>query len=350
MSDYLPMETSAPLAGVRVIELAGLGPVPFAASLLAGMGAEVVRIERPGVFSELPDNRRTVALDLHEEAGRAAALDLVLSSDVLLEGFRPGVLERAGLAPEFLHTARPALVIGRMTAWGQDGPIARVPAHDINVLALTGLLSAIGPAERPAVPLNLIADYGGGALYLALGVVAALLAARTTGIGCTVDAAMYDGVVSLMAVQLGMTQTGRTEPRREANLLDGGAPFYAVYGCADGGFVAVGAIEPKFYSALLAGVELGGDPEFADQHDRAAWPKRRERLARIFRTRVRDDWVSVFEGAEACVTPVLDLVEAMATPHARWRRSFVRDGGRIVPAPAPRLVPAPVSPLLQGRS
>lgn len=350
MNDAMSRATAGPLTGVRVIELAGLGPVPFAATLLAGMGAEVVRIARPGSpESGGLAHPGQVNLDLGNDAGRAEAFDMIRSSDVLLEGFRPGVLERMGLAPPRLHAANPMLVIGRMTAWGQDGPLARVPAHDINVLALSGLLSSIGPAERPAIPLNLIADYGGGALYLALGVVAALFSARATGIGSTVDCAMYDGVVSMMATQLAMMQTGRAVPAREANLLDGGAPFYTVYACARDGFIAVGAIEPQFYAALLDGIGLRGDPEFTDQHDRTAWPRRKERMAAIFRTRTRDDWVATFEGVEACVTPVLDLAEAIRTPHAQMRGAFVRNGELTIPAPAPRFAPASVSSLLQGR-
>ena len=252
-----------------------------------------------------------------------------------------------GLASTRLHAANPALVIGRMTAWGQDGPLARVPAHEINVLALSGLLSAIGAAERPAIPLNLIADYGGGALYLAFGVVAAPFSARATGIGSTVDCAMYDGVVPMMAVQLAMMQTGRAVPAREANLLDGGAPFYTVYSCADDRFVAVGAIEPTFYAALLDGLGLRGDPDFADQYHRLAWHRRKEKMAAIFRT--RDGWAAAFEGVEACVTPVLGLAEAIRTQHAYARGAFVRDGEITVPAPAPRVVSALVSPLLQGK-
>lgn len=335
-------QDARPLAGIRVIELAGLGPVPFAAMLLADMGADVVRIARTGhgtVTDGIDRGRRIVELDLADDLGRKAAFDLVGRSDVLLEGFRPGVLERMGLAPERLHAHHPALVIGRMSAWGQAGTLANSPGHDINVLALSGLLSAIGPVERPVIPLNLVADYGGGALYLALGVTAALLSARTTGIGQTIDCAMYDGVVSLMALQMDMLQAGRATPAREANLLDGGAPFYAVYACADGGFIAVGAIEPKFYANLLDVMRLTSDPVFAgaDQHDRTAWPQRAHRLAEAFGSRTRAEWITAFDGIEACVTAVLDFKEATDHAHARERGAFVRtQDGRSVPAPAPR--------------
>lgn len=302
-----------PLAGVRVIELAGLGPVPFAAMLLAGLGAEVVRIAKPGddidKAGTIDSGRRVVELNLQDQTGRTAALDLAARADVLLEGFRPGVLERLGLAPATLRARNPALIVGRMTAWGQDGPMAQVPAHDINVLALAGLLAAIGPSERPAVPLNLIADYGGGALYLVMDVLAALLMARASGIGRVVDCAMADGVASLMLLHSHMRRSGRATAAREANLLDGGAPFYTVYSCADSLFMAVGAIEPKFYAELLRVLGLADDLFLTDQHDRAAWPAMKTRFAAVFASRSREAWTTAFTGVEACVTPVLDLAE-----------------------------------------
>lgn len=252
-----------PLAGVRVVELAGLGPVPFAAMLLAGLGAEVVRITKPGdgigKAGMIDSGRRVVELDLQDQTGRTIALDLAARADVLPEGFRPGVLERLGLAPATLRARNPALIVGRMTAWRQDGPMAQVPAHEINVLALAGLLAAIGPSERPAVPLNLIADYGGGALYLVMDVLAALLTARASGVGRVVDCAMADGVASLLGLHAHMRRTRRATTAREANLLDGGAPFYTVYSCANGRFMAVGAIEPKFYAELLRVTGLADD-------------------------------------------------------------------------------------------
>lgn len=303
-----------PLSGFRVVELAGLGPVPFAGMLLAGLGAEVVRIARPGIGAggdgPIDAGRRVVELDLGSDAGRAAALDLAACADVLLEGFRPGVLERLGLAPATLHARNPALVVGRMSAWGQVGPMAKVPAHDINILALSGLLAAIGPAARPAVPLNVVADYGGGALYLVMEVLAGLLVARASGVGRVIDGAMAEGVASLQSLHAGMRSSGRATADREANLLDGGAPFYTVYACAGGGFMAVGAIEPKFHAELLRVTGLAEDPHFARQHDRAAWPAMKARLAAVFAGRTRGAWTAAFESVEACVTPVLDMADA----------------------------------------
>ena len=349
--DRLPDTTPAPppLAGVRVVELAGLGPVPFAAMLLAGLGADVVRIARPGDGvggdGAIDRGRRVVELDLRTRAGGAAALDLAAGADVLLEGFRPGVLERLGLDPASLHARNPALVVGRMSAWGQTGPMARVPAHDINILALAGLLAAIGPAERPAVPLNLVADYGGGALYLVMAALAALLAARASGIGRVLDCAMADGVASLLTLHADMRGSGRAVAAREANLLDGGAPFYTTYACADGGFMAVGAIEPRFYAELLRVTALGDDPLLADQHDRAAWPAMKARLAATFAGRPRQAWTAAFDGVEACVTPVLDLAEAPHRSPAPSRPSAMADVATIV---ADWSAAAPITPALQG--
>ena len=309
-----------PLAGIRIVELAGLGPVPFAAMLLTGLGADTVRIARPGdgagQDNVIEGGRRVVELDFRKESGRAAALELAASADVLLEGFRPGVLERMGLAPASLHARNAALIVGRMTAWGQSGPMAQVPAHDINILALSGLLAAIGPAGHPAVPLNLIADYGGGALYLVMEVLAALLAARVSGVGRVVDCAMADGVASLLSLHADRRRSGRDTATREANLLDGGAPFYTVYACADGGCVAVGAIEPKFYAELLRVTGFADEPLMAGQYDRPSWPAMKARFAATFAGRTREAWTAAFKGVEACVTPVLDLAEVPAT-HAR---------------------------------
>lgn len=338
-----------PLDGVRVVEFAGFGPVPFAAMLLADMGADIVRVARPGegaVLGSIDRGRRIVELDMSEEAARASAFDLAVRSDIVFEGFRPGVLERMGLAPERLHASNPALVVGRMSAWGQEGPQAKVPGHDINILALSGLLSTIGPAERPAIPLNLVADYGGGALYLVMGTLAALLSARATGIGRTVDCAMYDATASLMSLQVEMWQTGRATLERETNLLDGGAPFYAVYPCADGGFLAVGAIEPKFYANLLDVLGLAGTIAAADQYVRATWPKTRAKLAELFGSRSRAAWEAAFDGIETCVSPVLDIDQASGSVHARSRGTFVEIAGRLTPAPAPRFggTPRPSDP------
>lgn len=303
-----------PLSGVRVVELAGLGPVPFAGMLLAGLGAEVVRIARLGAGAggdgSIDGGRRVVELDLGSDVGRAEALNLAVRADILLEGFRPGVLERLGLAPATLHARNPQLVVGRISAWGQAGPMAQEPAHDINILALSGLLAAIGPAERPAVPLNIIADYGGGALYLIMEVLARLLVARASGVGRVVDCAMAEGVASIQSLHAGMRRSGRATAEREANLLDGGAPFYTVYACAGGGFMAVGAIETKFHAELLRVTGLANDPGFARQHDRAAWPAMKARMAAVFASRTRDAWTAAFAGIEACVTPVLDMADA----------------------------------------
>ena len=340
-----------PLAGVRVLELGGIGPGPFCGMLLGDLGAEVVRVEhpaeagRPTLHPVLHRNRRSVAIDLKRPEGAAVALDLVRRSDVLIEGFRPGVAERLGLGPEQCLARNPALVYGRMTGWGQHGPLAQEPGHDINYIALTGALHAIGPAGGDSVPpLNLVGDFGGGGMLLALGVLGALLHARGSGQGQVVDAAMTDGTALLLAMTYGLLGQGLWQDRPAANLLDGGAPFYRCYRCADGGQVAVGAIEPQFYAALLRVLELTGDPAFAAQHDRAAWPVMAERLAAVFATRDRDAWAAAFDGQGACVTPVLSLTEAPEHPHNSARGTYRRAGdGSVEPAPAPRFSATPTA-------
>jgi alpha-methylacyl-CoA racemase len=340
------------LAGLRVIELAGIGPAPFAAMMLADHGAEVLRVHPParragvasmnGPADVLARGRASVALDLKSGAGREMLLDLVAEADGLIEGFRPGVTERLGLGPEPCLARNPRLVYGRMTGWGQDGPLAARAGHDINYVSITGLLGAIGPAERPVVPLNMIGDFGGGGMVLAFGMLAGLLSAARTGQGQVVDAAMTDGAALLSAMIHGFRAVGAWTGRRESNMIDGGAFYYGIYPCADGEFVAVGAIEPQFLAALLSG--LGLDPaRFQPQDDRARWPDWRAEIEAAFRARPRVHWLSVFEGTDACVTPVLDWEAALTHPHNRARDTFIEVGGIPQPAPAPRFsaTPAP---------
>ncbi|SIS51248.1 CaiB/BaiF CoA transferase family protein [Phaeovulum vinaykumarii] len=340
-------DRTGPLQGLRVIEISGLGPTPFTAMLLADMGADVLRIARPGggphvlglAQDVLDRGRDVVEIDLKSPDGKAAARALILRADALIEGMRPGAMERLGLGPGDFPD-HPALVYGRMTGWGQTGPLAPRAGHDITYLALTGALHAIGPADRPAIPLNLLGDFGGGGLYLAFGLLAALLHARATGQGQVVDAAITDGVAHLMAMIWGMTGQGAWSDRRANNLLDGAAPFYTLYACACGGHVAVGAIEPQFWTALLAG--LGLDPAtLPDRALRANWPDLRARLAGGFATRRRDDWAEVFAATDACVAPVLSLAEAPLHPQNAARGTFVTHEGLSQPAPAPRLSATP---------
>jgi alpha-methylacyl-CoA racemase len=347
-----------PLHGLRVIELASIGPGPMCAMLLADLGAEVVRVDRlepSGLglpvdprFDVPARSRRSIALDLKSQGGREAAQRLITSADVLIEGWRPGVAERLGLGPLDCHARHPGLVYGRMTGYGQTGPLSNVAGHDLNYIALSGALHAIGHAGQPPVPpLNLVGDYGGGALYLAFGVLAALFERQRSGRGQVVDAAMVDGVGSLLALFHGLAAGGlwHTE-RRGANLLDGGAPFYATYETADGRFLALGALEPKFFAEFA---ELAGlDARFvAAQYDRRQWPEMREAIAARLRSRPRDEWAALFEGSDACVTPVLTLAEAPDHPHARQRQAHVEVDGVLQPAPAPRFGrsrPAPPRP------
>ena len=341
---------SGALADVRVLELGAIGPAPFAGALLADLGADVLRIDRIG--GPPPDrpppldfynrNKRSLALDLKRPEGVQVLLQLVRRADVLTEGYRPGVLERLGLAPAVLLAANPKLVIGRMTGWGQAGPLAAEAGHDINYLALTGALHAIGPAEAPAPPLNLVADLGGGAMYLAVGVLAAVLEARRSGQGQVVDAAMIDGVTNLMSAFQAMRQQGEWEDRRGCNLVDGGAPYYGCYETADGRHVAVGAIEPHFYVALLALLQI--DPaSLPPQNERAQWPAMRRRFAAVFRTRTRDEWVQAAAGRDACLAPVLSIDEAPQHAQMRAREAYADFDGVRHPAPAPRLSRTPAA-------
>jgi alpha-methylacyl-CoA racemase len=342
---------TGPLADLRVIELGGIGPGPFCGMILADLGAEVIRVDRPsGAGTEtlhpvLHRGRRSLAVDLKDPNGAAIALRLVDTADALIEGFRPGVTERLGLGPTTCLERNPRLVYGRMTGWGQDGPLAREPGHDINYIAIAGALGAIGPAEgEPVVPLNLIGDMGGGGMLLAFGIVAALLYARSTGDGQVVDAAMTDGTAIQLAGIYGLLARGRWRDHRGANVLDGAAPFYRAYACADGGHVAVGCLEPQFYAELLRVLDLVDAPLFVQQYDEASWPAMGSRLAEIFATRSRDEWAAVFDGRGACVTPVLSLGEAAVHPHNVARGTYTVGGvGAIEPAPAPRFLGSPTS-------
>jgi alpha-methylacyl-CoA racemase len=343
--------STGPLADTRVIELGGIGPGPFCGMLLADLGADVIRVHLPAdagtetTHPVLHRGRRSLALDLKDPAGLAIALRLVETADVLIEGFRPGVTERLGLGPTTCLERNRRLVYGRMTGWGQEGPLAHEPGHDINYIALAGALGAIGQGDGdPVVPLNLVADMGGGGMLLALGIVAALLHARTTGEGQVIDAAMTDGTALQLAGIYGLLARGRWRDRRGANVLDGAAPFYRAYRCADDKHLAVGCLEPTFYGELLRVLDLVADPRFAEQYDEGRWPEMAVRLAEIFATRSRDEWASVFDGQGACVTPVLSLREAAVHPHNVARGTYTLGGdGAVEPSPAPRFhgTPAP---------
>ncbi len=338
-----------PLASVVVTELAGIGPAPFCGMVLADLGARVVRIDRPG-GGAMPigsvgngvNNRGklSVAIDLKNPEGLEVALRLVSGSDALIEGFRPGVTERLGIGPADCLARNPTLVYGRMTGWGQQGPMAGMAGHDIDYIALSGVLHSIGPADTPVPPLNLVGDFGGGAMLLAVGVLAAIVHARTSGEGQVVDAAMVDGSALLMSSHHGFLADGWWESSRQSNLLDGAAPFYTVYRTSDGGHVAVGALEPQFFTALLEGLELTPD-QVGPQNDREEWPAMRELFAARFRNRTRDEWEERFHGTDACVAPVLSMREAPEHPHNRARGVFVDVDGVRQPAPAPRFSKSP---------
>jgi alpha-methylacyl-CoA racemase len=335
---------AGPLRGVVVIELAGLGPAPFCGMLLADLGAEVIKVDRVG-GSRLPigaaesdvlnRGKLSIAVDLKTPGGVEVVLRIIARSHALIEGFRPGVAERLGIGPGDCLARRPSLVYGRMTGWGQTGPMAEMAGHDIDYIALSGALHSIGPSGQPVPPLNLVGDFGGGGMLLALGVLAAIHHAGITGEGQVVDAAMVDGSALLMASHHGYLAEGWWQPERESNLLDGAAPFYTTYETADGGHMAVGALEPQFFAALLEG--LGVDPgAMGDQNDREGWPAMRETFAARFAGRNRDEWADHFSGTDACVAPVLSIVEAPHHTHNQERGTFVTVAGVTQPAPAPR--------------
>lgn len=347
---------SGPLTGLRVVEMAGLGPAPLAGQLLADLGAEVVLIARksgPENPTAINDRGKlSVALNLKTPEGVEAAMALIARADVLIEGFRPGVMERMGLGPAPCAAVNPGLVFARMTGWGQEGPLAQTAGHDINYLGLTGILNAMGEADRPpAPPLNIAADYGGGTMFLLFGIMAALYERQSSGKGQVVDAAMVDGAAALMGLIHTFRARGHWSNDRQANLLDGGAPFYGCYACADGKFLAVGPLEPQFFARLVALADLP-HAHLADQNDPATWAERRDLYAEVFRQKTRDDWAAIFDGSDACATPVLDWDEAPAHPHLAARGTYTQVAGVPQPAPAPRFdrtpAAAPTAPHAPG--
>jgi alpha-methylacyl-CoA racemase len=340
-----------PLAGCRVVEMAGIGPAPFCGMILADLGAEVIRIDRTGKsglgvdfptrYDLLGLSKRSSAIDLQNPSGLGVARALIGRADMLIEGFRPGVMERLGLGPESFETENPALVYGRMTGWGQEGPLAPSAGHDINYIAITGALDAIGrEGAPPTIPLNLVGDFGGGSLYLVIGLLAALTHARASGQGQVVDGAIVDGVNHLLTMQYAFSQMGAWGGGRGTNLIDGGAPFYDTYETADGRHVAIGPVEAKFFAILVDKMGLAG-ADLPAQNDRKAWPELRRRLAGAFRTRTQAEWCDLLEGSDACFAPVLTLAEAREHPHNCARGAIVDVAGVAQPAPAPRFLGTP---------
>jgi alpha-methylacyl-CoA racemase len=339
-----------PLSDIRIVEFAGIGPGPFCGMLLSDMGADVIRIDRKDARPAAPHQvtqrgRRSVALDLKTPGAVALCLELFARAEMVFEVYRPGVMERLGLGPDAALKLNPKLVYGRMTGWGQNGPLAHSAGHDINYIAISGALQAIGTPERPVVPLNLVGDYGGGALYLALGLLAALIHARQTGEGQVVDAAMCEGAASLMSHFYGMSAAGMHGQERGTNMLDGGAPFYDVYRCCDGKWIALGAIEPQFYALLLEKTGLSGQAS-SPQMERGVWPILKERIAAVIACKSQAEWCEILEGTDACFAPVLDMQEAPMHPHNRARNSFTEIAGVVQPAPAPRFAATPT--VVQG--
>lgn len=336
---------SGPLVGLRVVELAGIGPGPLACKLLADLGADVLRVERAGggaVKDGLHTGRPVLVADLKNPADLERVKAAVAVADVLVEGFRPGTTERLGLGPSDLMEANPRLVYARMTGWGQHGPLAMTAGHDINYLSLTGALHAIGEADgKPVAPLNLVADFGGGTMFCVVGILAALHSRTVTGHGQVVDAAMVDGASYLMSMTWSLFGAGGWVDRRESNLLDGGAPFYDTYRCSDGGYLAVGALEPQFYAALLAGLDLADDETLPAQMDLARWPELTDRIAARIAERTRDEWADVFAGTDACATPVLSMTQAAQAEHLTARGTLPTVAGATMPAPAPRFAGTP---------
>ena len=340
------MNRTGPLADLRVVELAAIGPVPFAAMLLSDMGADVVRVVRPGTPALRPHDivergRRVAELDLKSSTGVASLLALVEHAEVLLEGYRPGVMERLGLGPDIALARNPRLVYGRMTGWGQSGPLAHAAGHDIDYIAVAGALQTIGERGRaPVPPLNLLGDFGGGGMYLVTGVLAAVLEARRSGRGQVVDCAMIDGVASLMSFIYAALARGEWRDKRQSNLLDGGAPFYATYRCADGEYIAVGALEPQFHAEMIE--RLGLDAEgFKDRADPASWPRLRRLLEETFARRTRAEWRDILEGTDACFAPILNFAESARHPHILARGTMASLDGVPCPAPAPRFSRTP---------
>jgi alpha-methylacyl-CoA racemase len=334
-----------PLSGLKVLEFAGIGPGPFCGMLLSDLGADVVRVDRKGSGRSSPADitargRRSVALDLKQPAAVEACLKLMESADAVFEGFRPGVMERLGLGPEVALSRNPKLVYGRMTGWGQTGPYAKAAGHDMNYIAITGALHAIGTDEKPVPPLNLVGDFGGGALYLAFGLLAGVISARETGKGQVIDCAMSDGAASLMAMFYGFKAMGIWKDERRSNLLDGGAHFYDTYQCSDGKWVSIGSIEPQFYALLLEKTGIT-DPQFANQMSRDEWPALREKLAAVIATKTQSEWCKLMDATDVCFAPVLTLDEAPHHPHNAARKTFVDIAGVTQPAPAPRFSGTP---------
>jgi alpha-methylacyl-CoA racemase len=338
------MTRSGPLSGLRIVEFAGIGPGPFCGMLLSDLGADIIRVDRAGQppwpFDVTGRNRRSVVIDLKSPDGVEACLKLAESADALIEGYRPGVMERLGLGPDAALARNRKLVYGRMTGWGQSGPYAQMAGHDLNYIAISGALNAIGTAEKPIPPLNLVGDYGGGALYLAMGLLAGVIHARASGEGQVVDCAMSDGAASLMSVFYGVRAHGELPTERGTTVLDGASPYYGAYACADGRFVAVGAIEPQFYVVLLEKLALDA-ATLPDRDDPANWPELRRRFAEAFARKSRDEWCAILGGSDACFGPVLDYDEAPRDPHNLARRTFVEVAGVVQPAPAPRFSATP---------
>ena len=331
-----------PLTGIRVVEMAGIGPGPFTAMMLSDLGAEVIRVDRlshKGTghrANVLNRGRKSIAVDLKNPRGVETTLRLIEQADVVLEGFRPGVMERLGLGPEECLSVNPRLIFGRMTGWGQTGPLSQAAGHDINYISIAGALGAMGYADRPpAPPLNLVGDFGGGAMYLLTGILAALVERATSGQGQIIDAAMTDGTASLLSPFFGLMAMNMWTTDRFSNRLDGGAFYYGSYECSDGKYISIGSLEPQFYAELLEKAEIT-DPEFQEQLDEAAWPAKREKLDQLFKTRTRQQWCDIMEGTDVCFAPVLDLKEAPAHPHNIDRKTFVELEGVVQHAPAPR--------------
>lgn len=334
-----------PLSGLKVVEFAGIGPGPFCGMLLSDLGADVVRIDRKGAGRGSPSDitsrgRRSVGLDLKQPASVETCLKLMEKADAVIEGFRPGVMERLGLGPDVALKRNPRLVFGRMTGWGQTGPYANAAGHDMNYIAITGALHAIGAKDKPVPPLNLVGDFGGGALYLAFGLLAGVIQARETGKGQVIDCAMSDGAASLMAMFYGFKASGMWKEERRANMLDGGAHFYDTYQCKDGKWISIGSIEPQFYALLLEKTGIT-DPAFAAQMDRGAWDGLREKLGAVIATKTQAEWTEIMGATDVCFAPVLDLDEAPKHPHNVARQTFVEIGGVVQPAPAPRFSATP---------